>query len=388
MIPWLPRICRVAMHGYGMWLPRAHEDYDLLNIIQPAMNGYVPSLPVNELYNGFDVLPFSQAIPDGDVDVHAIAIATTEAPPDIDHSWNEDDPEGEGEDSTTNATGTEKNITGSDTSAPNRRWLKEASNIGFKAGSGAGTALTSVSQQKYHPLSSVAGQQEEKQEQPEKNSIIRKRNLGDEDDKIVPGLGWGTAGWSVTQAFCDGSAMSTCGRIKDTEKCLLQGSVDNHLDVTGNAFSGWLVLRVPNVKEGIIIARMEWWCGRESPLTVSWTEVNGGKTMDTTPYNATRPTTRQLGGKASFDNSVPMDFEMDIAINGKITRTMKREEWLTYTHEYTKNCAVWPLFNDEDMARRDWKKGEEGETVEVAIRFRSQSKPLDSNICLSHVYYA
>lgn len=138
----------------------------------------------------------------------------------------------------------------------------------------------------------------------------------------------------------------------------------------GNSLSGWLVFDVPNVKEGIILARMEWWCGKpgDNSITLDWTEVNDGKTDDTTPWkiNANNNTRRhrhamvanevdhhpsdqqkqhqqRMLGKPTIDQLVPKDFEMDVAINGKITKTWNREEWIPHTREYSKNCAgKWP----------------------------------------------
>lgn len=111
LIPYIPRICRVQMHGYGMWNPRAHINYDFLNLIHPAPNGYKPDWPQANAYNGFDLMPSNQAVPDGDVDVHAIAIASTNPAPDLDHSWTEDNEGG------------------------SRRWLREASRDAFQRGS-------------------------------------------------------------------------------------------------------------------------------------------------------------------------------------------------------------------------------------------------------------
>jgi len=220
------------------------------------------------------------------------------------------------------------------------------------------------------------------------SSIRTGKNRGlassDDDNAIVPGRGWETHGWKVTTGFCDGSAMSTCGRMRN-DNCLMTGANDNHLDVAGNALSGWLVFTVPKVKEGVILARMEWWCHYAHKLTTDWTEVNDGKTTDTTPYNATVGQ-RQLG-KPTQDQLVPKDLEMDIAINGKITKTMKRDDWIKYTAEKTKNCAVWPLLNNEEMSKRDWKDDNEGETVDVAVRFRSKENP-KATFCISHIYYA
>lgn len=93
--------------------------------------------------------------------------------------------------------------------------------------------------------------------------------------------GWEVHGWTVVKGFCDGSAQSECKRDVDN-KCMMYGANDNHLDLHGNALSGWLVLQMPNVKEGIILGRMEWWCGgqKANTLTKDWREVNDGKTND------------------------------------------------------------------------------------------------------------
>jgi hypothetical protein len=155
---------------------------------------------------------------------------------------------------------------------------------------------------------------------------------------------------------------------------------------------------------------MEWFCGNDkgTELTKDWTEVNGGNTFDTTPWNSTTnsPTaTRRLREhsdvyyygddkkeeerhyhrnlKPTIDQLVPADLEMDYVINNGAIKTMDREEWLPYHVEYVKNVAVWPLLNDESMAQKDW----DGEPVEVAVRFRSKLKP-QQTYCISHVYYA
>jgi hypothetical protein len=218
---------------------------------------------------------------------------------------------------------------------------------------------------------------------PTESNHLRRHLVSD----VVPGRGWELHGWSVVEGFCDGSAQSECARKPDN-RCFLAAANDNHLDLHGNSLSGWLVFNVPNVREGIILARIEWWCGSEkaNSLTTEWTEVDDGKTMDTTPWEkpATDESHRQrVLGKMSQDDLIPSDFDMDIAINGKITKTMKRDEWMQYEPEKGKNVAVWPLLNDESMAQKDW----DGEPVEAAIRFRTTLKPKQT-YCLSHIYYA
>lgn len=91
LISWLPRICRVQLHGFGMWNPRANDDFDFLNLIHEAPNGYKPYYKTEPVYSGFDLLPYVQKLADDQVDVHAIAIATTSPPPPLNHSYSEDD---------------------------------------------------------------------------------------------------------------------------------------------------------------------------------------------------------------------------------------------------------------------------------------------------------
>jgi hypothetical protein len=205
-------------------------------------------------------------------------------------------------------------------------------------------------------------------------------------------------GWDAEDAFCDGSAQSECSRTAGNN-CLLYGANDKHMGLLGSSLSGWLVFTVPNVKEGIILIRMEWWCNMAplQKMTDGWTEVNDGKTMDTIAWNTTEKADgrrRNLGKqdldppegrglKATFEQTVPVDLEMDIAINGSITKTMKYEEWKTFSAEASKNCAVWPILNDITIAEKEG----DGELVEVAVRFRSNEKP-NLGYCISHVYYA
>jgi hypothetical protein len=120
MMKWLPRICHVQLHhGFGLWTPQTHIDYNLLNNITPAMNGYKPYFKQKNLYNGVDhLLPYyKQAIPEGQVDVHANAIATTYPAPDLDRSRIEDHED----------TQTEKG------NATTQRMLREGTALAFQA---------------------------------------------------------------------------------------------------------------------------------------------------------------------------------------------------------------------------------------------------------------
>ena len=117
-----------------MWNPRAHIEYDLLNIIHEAPNGYKPDFLIDNSYDGFDLLPLLQELPDDDIDVHAIAIATSNPEPtDIDHNWVEKDDTEEDISNPANSTDTDTESTAP--KPPSRRWLQRASEIGFRKGS-------------------------------------------------------------------------------------------------------------------------------------------------------------------------------------------------------------------------------------------------------------
>merc|ERR1712238_317690 len=259
------------------------------------------------------------------------------------------------------------------------------------------------------------------------NATVTKKTYGEND--IVPGRGWVLHGWTPVKGFCDGSPQSECNR-GDPNNCLMAGANDKHYDVIGDSLSGWLVFTIPKVVEGIILIRMEWWCASVPPkgteLSKDWTEVNGGKTFDTTPFGDEMPfqrrlrdhsdvfyddnnddtnaandagdsSTRKLGGSAKKEINVPLDFEFDHVINNGVVKTMDREEWLSYTVELSKNVAVFPLLNDETMAQQredrknrngqDESDDDDGEPIEVAVRFRSKLVPKQA-FCISHVYYA
>merc|ERR1712194_491602 len=136
--------------------------------------------------------------------------------------------------------------------------------------------------------------------------------------------------------------------------------------------------------------------GKSQVITKDWTEVNNGMTSDTTPwdYDAHRAMMEASAidtndedyqrnlGKADINKLVPKDLKFDYVVNG-VLKTMEYDEWILYKAEKSKNCAAWPILNDISMAEKDW----EGEPVEVAVRYRSESMPR-ATYCISHVYYA
>eukprot|EP00978_Attheya_sp_CCMP212_P047700 scaffold422995_cov55-Attheya_sp.AAC.1 len=417
-----PIVCRVVMKAHGEWTPRiGPETTSLRSLIQEAANGYVPELTEEVLYEGIDVYPPQWKIPDGHVDVHAISVATKSPPPKLDHSWGDD--VYNYDDVYDDAFGDDFVRVDDYYNYQNRRLRKNDRN-GDKE-----QTFTHMEEEEEEedPLEKAAGKDERLKiwsdkygasgnaipldvrhslEHEEKdNRIVVDRNLETTSGRndVVPGRGW--VYFEQVTGTCDGSAQSDC-RHQTSSDCLMSGHNDATGGIYGDALSGWLVLTVPKVKEGVILLRMENWIEPASnPMTQDWTDVNDGKTTDTKPYFTDSPTSvpttkatpqqqpKQADKKEQEDAggrrrlAVPKDgfFKFDIAVNGNIT-TYSRAEFQSVS-EIVKNMALWPALLDESMSQREWKEGEDGETFEVAIRIRSDTGR-DATVRISHVYYA
>ena len=82
-----------------------------------------------------------------------------------------------------------------------------------------------------------------------------RRNL--DEVKIIPGEGWASHGHPA--GFCDGTSNAVCYREKGAKSnhCLMSGHNDARGVMKGDGLSGWLVLQLKDVTEGIFMARME-----------------------------------------------------------------------------------------------------------------------------------
>ena len=198
----IERACRIAMHGMGEFTPinlgYANSIHAHMKLPQNSWKR-VPGSDVEQSYDGIDLLPLSWKIPDGEVDVHAIAIATTYERSQIEHKWKDvgDDDDDDNED------------------AENSRFLM------------------------HHEHDS------------------KTRALSQDD--IVPGSGWGVDSQfgSAVTGYCDGSSNSYNCHRSMKNNCLLSGHNDARNVISGDGLSGWLIIQIPRVKEGLIFAKME-----------------------------------------------------------------------------------------------------------------------------------
>lgn len=197
----LDKVCRTVMHGMSEFLPvNLGIENSVHAHMKVASNGWVPRSEAEEMYQGVNLLPLSWKIPDTEVDLHAIAIASTYKKPLFDNEWYDQ---------------VDDDVIDED--AENSRRL-----------------------QMHMPS----------------HQMLR-RNM--KSDEVVPGLGWGieAEGGSEVTGYCDGSSNSfNCHRGKNSP-CLLSGHNDSRNTISGDGLSGWFIVQLPRVKEGLIFAKME-----------------------------------------------------------------------------------------------------------------------------------
>jgi len=316
----LDRACRTALKGMSEFTPinRGYHN-SISKHTKTAPNGYKPHVTSEALYEGVDILPPFWKVPEGHVDVHAIAIASTYAAPELDNVWVDDN----GDDDTEEA-------------ESSRRMLRKAA-----------TELLAVNNVSESTEGDGAGD---------------KRYL--KGDEVVPGQGWmisATASEEVT-GYCDGSPMCSDCKRSINRDCLLSGQNDGRSQVSGDGLSGWLVVNVPDVKEGLIFARLEWWHARRISQTDGWTEVNNG-----------------IGGRLLGKvEAWPDDLFFDIAVNGKIVKTYNYEEMMAKTGEIAYNESFYPLVDDKSVTG----------DVELGLRMRSEKDPRMAGMAVTHIYWA
>ncbi len=181
---------------------------------------------------------------------------------------------------------------------------------------------------------------------------IRGRRL----ESIEVGKGWQVRGYPGN---CDGTYTGICNRM-ESESCLLYGHMDYRGGILGNEFSGWLVFNVPKVTAGLIIFKFEeWHLARESTVTEGWKSVNNERFLK----EEAKP--------------LPDNFELDYAIDGKIT-TLNLEQFREQTKHPERVVTTLTLLDDPDM--------KESKDMEVAFRLRNCGR--DCAWLITHLYWA
>jgi len=334
------RVCSTALKARTEFTPRADpEKTSITSIIKPTSDGYIPQNEEELLYEGPDVPNPALEPPKGEIDVHAIVINRRRL--------------------------------------ENSRLAKDISNadmIHFHEGYMNAIENTTLG----HPQNPMLrGREVPPNESPSFEGTVVSRKL---EESVVPGKGWEVQG--VPPGYCDGTYSAICGRQKSSD-CLLYGHMDARGGILGNGLSGWLVMDIKDVKEGIIIIKLETWHKpEESTKTVGWSEVNNGeryledyavaKGAEEYSYNNHAEQRRRL--------ELPDTFFFDFSIDGKIT-SWNTDEFMKNQKVAQRVVELYTLLDDPEMA----KKGE-SKDIELAIRIRGCSR--ECIFKLTHVYWA
>ena len=342
------RMCFTPMKAKTQYTPRAnYEDSALTSIVKAAPSGYVP---INgdkrpALYDGPDVHNPAYDIPEGEVDVLSIVMG--------------------------------------------RRRLEAFKEL--PTGSSHSASVKST--------------------QPSKRSMRTSRENATDlmpryhrrlDDEIVPGEGWDVA--LELQGYCDGTYDSVCAHAPD-EECFLLGHPDGRGAIVGGDLSGWLVMTLKSLRQGIIVLKLQTWhVQEENPRARSWSTVDGKRrhlgASSVAEQEAVdvREDMYFMGDLAypEVDEAMPIDphrnvkmrnydcpplpdtFAFDYAINGKIT-TLNSMEFLSRKKNLQRVVETLTLLDDPEFTEDD-------QDVEVAFRLRGAGRPIVFGI--SHIYWA
>lgn len=204
------------------------------------------------------------------------------------------------------------------------------------------------------------------------------RNL----EAIVPGSGWEI--WDEPQGICDGTYNNTCNRWTGNE-CVLYGHHDYRGAIIGNEYSGWLVMTLKDLKEGIIILKLHTWHTEdENTRTKGWTSVDNKRALRRHATDSSQleselvePIDRSL--MRSYDTpDLPDSFELEYAIDGKIT-TLNKKEFLEQKQQLQRVVETLTVLDDPNFT-------DKAKDVEIAVRLKGSGSAIVFGV--SHVYWA
>ena len=217
-------------------------------------------------------------------------------------------------------------------------------------------------------------------------SRVRRRLDGDD---IKPGLGWFLG--SLCAGYCDGTWNNECGRESGT-KCLLLGHSDGRGGIIMDGYGGWLVLKLPAVKEGIIILKIETWHDVvENPITAGWHSENN-KTrrlrhgiapsfVDTSSRYYRRDFETDERRLKAKPPDYCDEFRFEYAIEGNVT-SLDKDAFNSAIKSVQRVVEILTILDDSDYIIG------EARPVEVALRMIGCHDTTKKAMKLTHVYWA
>ncbi|KAG7356197.1 hypothetical protein IV203_000883 [Nitzschia inconspicua] len=310
------RVCTTPLKAKTQYTPRAnYEETALSSIIKPAPNGYVPINEKEQLYEGPDAHNTCFDIPEDSMDVFNVVT--------------------------------------------NRRLQEDDFNEDLF------TKTPKLQQMAWSTVTSATS-----------GSSDRKL------EEIVPGTGWEI--WDEPQGVCDGTYNNTCNRWTGNE-CVLYGHHDYRGAIIGNEYSGWLVMTLKDLKEGIIILKLHTWHTEdESTRTKGWTTVDNKRSLrrqgivDPTGVSGLDQSSERMLMRSYDTPDLPDSFELEYAIDGKIT-TLNKTEFLEKKQQLQRVVETLTILDDPNFTKK-------AKDVEIAVRLKGSGSSIVFGV--SHVYWA
>jgi hypothetical protein len=200
---------------------------------------------------------------------------------------------------------------------------------------------------------------------------------------ITPGKGWFFTGNSAPDN-CDGTYDSFCGRSQDNP-CLLYGHNDGRSGLLFDSLSGWLIMDLVELKEGIIILKIEDWHGAKSnKATEGWRCENGsaecsGRRLSSAIRRGNYTSTQLDRNLKAKPPEYCEKFVFEYAIDGKVTQ-MKKDEFMKKMIQAQRVVQLWVLLDDPNFSS--------GDPKDVELAFRITGCGREKTMHLTHVYWA
>lgn len=187
--------------------------------------------------------------------------------------------------------------------------------------------------------------------------------------------------------FCDGTVNSWCGKGADNG-CMLYGHNDGRNGIAYDGYSGWMVMNLPDVKNGYIAVKYHSWHKADDVhKTEGWNSINNERRLRSNnrgnganlALNATSAS--NVGRFLKKTKPAPFcdDFQFEYAIDGKIT-VLNLEQWQDRSRQIQRVVEVLTLMKDPNYT------GGSEKEVEIAIRITGCQRK--KHFQLTHVYWS
>ena len=186
--------------------------------------------------------------------------------------------------------------------------------------------------------------------------------------------------------YCDGSSNSWCDRDKESP-CLLSGHNDRRGGIMFDPFSGWIVMKISDVKYGIVIVKLDLMI-INNKRTEKWMKVNNGKRSlrsllypESVSQNGSEIFHHRLLQRLPPDMGTFLhpDCVLEYAIDGNVT-SLDKDAILQKKIDLQRAVAIYPLLDEEHY--------EGSEELEIALRITGCEERRGGTYRLTHVYWA